>query len=364
MKHGMVHGLLLTAGFMAVCGCVPRQNSAAPAEDRIRETAYTLNLPDPVQPKTGLQPVEVIQTTDKNGFILNYRMHLRADVCPDGQNCRKLDVTAYWDALGHFQKIEVPPDTPLTKMNGQAFTPDDYARLDAILKDTGSLLGELPLSTFSGTKKYKDVDGVSGATAASIENSAVKGAAYTSWVLWNRVNGETSAQLLMLTRQTSSTGFLVHCLTGGDPLLAQYALEMLSSGTVPAQEPLTEAVLTALKSMDRSNSRTALDYLKKALPDAAVRNLRLAELSGAADEAAGYQIIETLNAEPDLDARTLETLASQMNRMSYLEVHRVLALIESRHFKSESVSRSVSALAAGDNAFIARRAKEHLSRME
>jgi hypothetical protein len=352
---GLIAGLLLT-------GCSPEKGNDQ--SGTALEIRYELRLTDPVKPELGPQPCEIIQTVDTNGFPQNYRMKLFSEVCLD-RSCKVLEATLYWDALGRFLEIEHPPGKPFTKADHIEFTEADYAKLNSILKDTGSLLGTCPISSFSGKKDaQKDADGISGATAASIQSSVIKGAGYSSWVLWRWVNGAAHEQLIALTRKSSPPGFILHCLTGGDPAMIQYALETLSLNGVPPQSNLTAAVLSVLKSSDHTNSRQALEYLKKAIPDAEVRNYRLAEIAGQTDEITSRQIIETLDAEPELSARVMETLAAQLNHMSYFQVHIILTIFENRHLKSETATHHIAGLVAADNAFIARRAKEYLSRME
>ncbi len=92
---------------------------------------------------------------------------------------------------------------PLTKSDHTPFEPQDYIRLDEILRDTVSILKDLQYEELviedtsqlsvddKSKKKLFEVDGYSSATLPSLKEYVVKDAVFTCYTLWHTVYGET-----------------------------------------------------------------------------------------------------------------------------------------------------------------------------
>ena len=118
---------------------------AVEAGDRTAD--FQVELSDPVAPTLPPRAYRVVQSCDENGFPAGYALTFTTHVCVDEQ-CRMVKVTMHWDALGYYERLEYPADTPLTKKKHVPFAAEDYAKLDQILKDRDSILGSQPLEIF------------------------------------------------------------------------------------------------------------------------------------------------------------------------------------------------------------------------
>ena len=140
--------------------------------------------------------VELVLGTD--GLPDFYLCHVNTPVCDDGL-CRSLILDVYWDLLGNFTRFEVPEYPPLTKWDHLEFSTEDYIKLGEILRDKNSVLGTVKdVNTLfdPSTKKISaTVDAVTGATRETIKNAVVPGAVYSSYTLWQVVNGEIPSRI-------------------------------------------------------------------------------------------------------------------------------------------------------------------------
>ncbi len=147
-------------------------------------------------------PMEVELVFDTYGLPDFYHCHVHTPVCSDGL-CRSLILDVYWDLLGNFTRFEVPDYPPLTKWDHLEFSAEDYNKLGEILRDKNSVLGSVrDVNTLFDptTKKVSEkVDAVTGATSETIKNAVVPGAVYSSYTLWQVVNGEIPSRIQQYT---------------------------------------------------------------------------------------------------------------------------------------------------------------------
>ncbi len=124
------------------------------------ETAeFQVELSDPVAPTVPPRVYRVVPSYDEHGFPAGYALSFTTHVCVD-ELCRMVKVTMHWNALGSYERLEYPADTPLTKKKHVPFAAADYARLDQILKDRDSILGSQPLEAFGSPVQQPEVPGI------------------------------------------------------------------------------------------------------------------------------------------------------------------------------------------------------------
>ena len=122
-----------------------------------------------------------------------------------------LDIVVYWNITGRYLGFELPKGEFLSKYNHEPFSESEYQRLHTLLADSS-----IPLDAVSFEKLLEQprneegtVDAVSGATSKSVAGMVVKGAAYTTYKLWNIVNGPTMDFVSELTEK-QLTPTLIH----------------------------------------------------------------------------------------------------------------------------------------------------------
>lgn len=134
-------------------------------------------------------------------------------VCIDGQ-CRKLQMSVYWDITGQYLGFELPAGEFLSKTEHEPFNEEEYKRLHTLLADRYSSLAEYTLEEL--VPQNKEVDAVSSATVKNVLNSVVEGAVYTSYTLWHIVYGNSRKEVQKLGLQYFSEELAIHILENHD----------------------------------------------------------------------------------------------------------------------------------------------------
>lgn len=132
-------------------------------------------------------------------------------VCLDSV-CKPVRIKLFWDLLGNYLRYEVPADEPLTKLDHEEFTPEDHARLQAILSNENSLLKDFKLEDLvdARTQHLSDsVDAVTGATKNTVKSEVIEGALYTCYTLWHLVHGPVMNEIQKIS-QTKLDNQMLH----------------------------------------------------------------------------------------------------------------------------------------------------------
>ena len=332
----------------------------------IEKVTYQIELSDPVAPTIPPRTYEVTQLLDGNGYPAGYTLSFVTHVCNDNQ-CLPVEVAMTWDALGYFTGLSYPRGKPLTKKEHVPFTPDDYAKLDRILRDRNSILRdwslaflEKPIETMGGENLIAGVDAMTAPTPATVKDSVIEDTAYTSWALWHWANGQIVPKLRQITEQKSTPAFLKHLLASEDRRHADYALQYVIEHH-PSGAEFVDDVVRILETGQREQITQAIAYLEKAIPDREKRHGRLIESCARMRAADCPIVLQSLAAEPNLPPATLEALAAHLSELPYFPVHLTLRILEQRKFASEKTTANVAALLENNDFFIARRAYEHLA---
>jgi hypothetical protein len=253
---------------------------------------------------------------------------------------------------------------PLTKKEHVPFAAEDYAKLDGILRDPNSILGRHSLAYLAKpVENDENVDGWSGATPATVQQSVVKDAAYTTWVMWRWANGEIVPKLRGITARSCTPTYLKYLLGSRDRRSVDFALKYVVEHD-PCDEQFVEDVFHVLETSDREHVALSLRFLTGAVKDEKQLHARLIESCCRMKSIYCPMVLTHLAAQPDLPATTLEGLTQSLDRLPYFPVHLILGLLEERKFFSEKAEADVSRLLDSDNFFVARRASEFLLRQE
>ncbi|MEI7732226.1 MAG: hypothetical protein WCO56_21805 [Verrucomicrobiota bacterium] len=352
--------VILLLGLIGTTACKHAQpGTAHPDGPKLKRVNLELEVPDPTAPSLPMRVHRVVQFRDQNAFPVGYAMPLTTDVCAD-KNCRLLEVTLYWNAVGNFDRLEYPRGKPLTKKEHVPFTVDDYAKLNLILKDQDSLLARQSLASLTSPKALTNgVDGVTGATPSAMKEAVVEGAAYTTWVLWRWANGEIVSKLCDLTAQRCTPPCLKFLLHSKDQRCVGFALNQIMLQPAAGGQYLADAQ-HVLETGDSQYIELALRYLASAAPDRKNLHARLVESFYRMRDLNSPMILDYFAAERDLPQTTMETLTAHLIQLPYFQVHLILRLLEQNNFSSPTTEANVALLLAKEDFFIARRAYEHL----
>ncbi len=330
---------------------------------RLEKTIYQVELADPVSPSTPAITHDVVLSKDRSGFPVEYALTFKAHVCTDGQ-CEAVEVTMVWNAAGYFERLEYPPGRPLTKKEHAPFTAEDYAKLDRILKDRNSILGNWTLAFLERPVETGDgIDAVTSPTPTTVQDSVIQDAAYTTWALWHWANGEIVPQLRGITKQNCTPAYLNHLLVSKDRTYADFALDHVIEQH-RCDSRFVQSVFHILENGERDQITRSLEFLGHAMPDKPKLHARLIESCCRMRSADCPVILQELAAESELPATTIEGLTGCLSQLPYYPIHLILRMLEERKFASEKTISDVAALLESDDFFIARRAYEHLAKQD
>ncbi len=345
--------LVLVASAMGPTGAV--QDEAG--------SAFQVALRDPVAPEAPPRQYEVTVRSDEDGSPAGYQMTVQVNVCTEGL-CRMVNVTLYWDALGHYERLECPADSPLTRREHDPFGPEDYLKLDRILQNRESILGRLAFTALVEEQPEQDaqaetIDGWSGATPQTVADSVVEGAAFTTWTLWRWVNGEIVPHLRTATVERATPPFIGRLLRSEQQREVGFALRHLLEPH-RGEEQFVDDVFYAMENTRHAvYVSLALDFVVGAVGDERRLHDRLIGSFRLLDDHTSRPLLEYFASQPDLPAEALEGLSAVLGELPYFQVHRILLLLEKRE-SSAQVEANVARLLEHENFFIARRAYEHL----
>ena len=204
---------------------------------------------------------------DSAGYPAFYHAYVFTPVCEDNL-CKPVYIDLYWDLIGNYLRYEVPLDKPLTKLDHAPFRPEEYRRFQEILADSASLLKDYQIEELvESTTRAKpggEVDGITGATAKSLQAVVIPGALYTCYTLWHIVHGRVQDTIAKVTDSLASGPLMAHFLRSGNHRYQHYALDRLLDGQGQIETGFEEDVVGLIGS---SNIFLALRVLKEVDPD-------------------------------------------------------------------------------------------------
>ncbi|MEK6481499.1 hypothetical protein WJR50_28405 [Catalinimonas sp. 4WD22] len=280
----------------------------------------------------------------------HYFSHVRTPVCEDGL-CDLLVIDLYWDLLGNFQKYETVSGRPLTKFDHEPFSEEDHEKLQKILTDSRSLLGENELSDLidENTKVVsEEVDAVTGATKKTVEKAVVSGAVYSTYVLWHIVHGEIAEKIPEHTQSLWNKDLLKHFLDSDNYPYQYYALDQLTA------EQYEEYMPEILRMIDGERVFVNL-YVLNHLPEQLLENkpwqLALAKRFPNLSYRIQNKLLERL-IQVELRGESMEILADAMSSMNGNQLETVLGIFQKNKVSlTDKTIRKLTALLEQDNLY-------------
>lgn len=284
-----------------------------------REKAFDAYTQDSIR-------MEVELVYDEGDLPDYYFSHVRTPVCEDGL-CDLLVIDLYWDLLGNFQKYETVSGRPLSKFDHEPFSEEDHEKLQKILTDSRSLLGENQLSDLidENTKIVsEEVDAVTGATKKTVEKAVVSGAVYSTYVLWHIVHGEIAEKIPEHTQNLWNKDLLKHFLDSDNHHYQYYALDQLTA------EQYEEYMPEILRMFDGERVFVTL-YVLNHLPEQLLENeqwqLALTKRYPNLSYRIQNKILERL-IQVELSGESMEMLADAMSSMNGSQLETVLGIFQ------------------------------------
>ncbi|AWV98782.1 hypothetical protein [Arcticibacterium luteifluviistationis] len=300
----------------------------------------------------------------KEGIPLYYRKIIRDDVCFD-KECRKLDIIIYWNITGRYLGFELPEGEFLSKLDHEPFVESEYQRLHALLADSSIPLDAVSFEELieKPSLKHQDLDAVSGATSKSLAEMVVKGAAYTTYKLWNIVNGPTM-DFLSKNTENQLTAHLIHLiLQSPESFDRVWALHKINS-SVPLTPDLENALLEIISSDDFYLSYTAIQAIEAVHLNSFEFQERLFSLYKNANHSIQKELLKTLMEAPVLSPKLVGSSKGLLKQLNGQQLENILALYARHSIYDLETCRAVASILDNENPFISKKAYHFLVRIK
>lgn len=292
----------------------------------------------------------------KDKIPLYYFKKIKGEVCLT-KECRRLDMLVYWNITGRYLGFELPKGEFLSKYNHEPFTEKEYQQLHELLADES-----LPLDNVSyekllakPQKKLEKVDGYSGATSKDISKMVVKGAAFTTYKLWNTVNGPTMDLVSQLTENQLSSSLLHRILQSQDitdKLWAIHRMDAVERLTLELQTTLLELI----SSDDFYLSYTALKAINSTHLNNSELQIRLFSIYQNANQSISTAILKKLMEAPFLSSQIIETSSVLLPQLNGQQLAMLLQLYTKHNITDAAIYRAVVKMLSNENKFISKKA--------
>ena len=305
----------------------------------------------------------LFQLRSAEGFPLAYYRKINTNVCFDGK-CRMLKVRLYWNITGRYLGIELPPEEFLSKSDHERFNLAEYARMNRLLADSLSPLGDytfeelvpaadelIPSGMSQDVGGFK-VDAVTSATAPGMKEYVVEGAAYTTFRLWHFVYGPTQDEVIRLTEKSLSPALLQKILESPDMSDVAWAFQRIRAYPELNSE-LRKTIAGFIKNEDYSLASMAIASINPTDMASASMQHALFEKLPELNYSLKNKIIEKFREAPTLDKDVKTGLVERLATADGSFMTNILELFIDQEITDDETLRNVSDLLEHKNNFIA-----------
>ena len=324
--------------------------------------------------KSGVSEEESIVTTYKdtlaNDFIylrttkesipLYYYKNVKGGVCFDDE-CRLLDMVVYWNITGRYLGFELPKGEFLSKHDHEPFSESEYQRLHSLLADAS-----IPLDAVSFEKLVEQprneegtVDAVSGATSKSVADMVVKGAAYTTYKLWNIVNGPTMDFVSKLTEKQLTPTLIYRILQSSDNNDKLWALNRIDSATELTPD-LETLILEIISSDDFYMAYSAIQSLDRMHLKSTELQQRLFSIYPKANHSIQKELLKKLGEAPILNSKVVKVSRDLLVSLNGQQLDDILELYTKHGVNDLETCKAVVRILKNENKYISKKAYDFL----
>lgn len=200
---------------------------------------------------------------DDDGHPVYFFRNVFTPVCLTGE-CKPVYINFYWDLLGNYTRYDLPPNQILTKMDHEAFKPEDYDKLRDILANSNSLLKDVAMDDLvgKGTENLADsVDAKAGATLKTVKNEVIDGAVYTCYTLWHLAHGNVVNEIRRITETYQNDQLLHRFLTSTNHHYQYWAMERTMTPDGDVYSGFTADIQKIVQGKNLFTARFALQKL-------------------------------------------------------------------------------------------------------
>lgn len=294
---------------------------------------------------------------NKAGLIHSFSRMINTGVCIDGE-CRRLSMRLFWTVTGRYYGFSLPEGEYLSKTEHVPFKDDDYLRLQEILANPYSVLGEYRMDELI-SEQGEGVDGITAATLAAVKQETVPDAVYTSYTLWHLVYGETQKEIQKYTRGHLTDELAIQLLGSADFEDKFWTLQNMG----PRLQWSVQLKKTVLEIIVHEKGLLSTEALS-ALPDSLLEDPEIQLAFARQFPEMAYlnqrKILERLAKVDALDSQATLEFSAHLLQMSPNVLDGVLALYRAKQVQNEMIDQRIVRLLGHENLFIARKAADYL----
>ena len=292
----------------------------------------------------------------KDNIPLEYFKELTEEVCDDNE-CRLLKINVYWNITGRYLGFELPNGALLSKYNHEAFSKNEYQQLHILLADESLPFDKVSFEKLleHPKKTQEDVDALTGETSKNIADIVVKGAAFTTYKLWNTVNGPTVDVVSELTEKLLTPDLLHRILKSPNITDKLWALNRLDS--VNELTPQLEARLLELMASENYNlSYNVITSINSIHLKSAEFQNRMFSIYQKTSHSIKTVLIKKLMEAPFLSSEIIQTSRGLLHHLNEQQLNNLLQLYTKHNINDIETCTVVAEILENENKYISKNA--------
>lgn len=324
------------------------------------ESSLTVEDPIVISYEDTLSGAPIFLHKSNDGIPLYYFKKIREQVCYDSE-CRLLDIVVYWNITGRYLGFELPKKEFLSKTDHEPFSESEYQRLHSLLADTSIPLDAVTFDklTEKPSNKVMGLDAISGATSKSVAEMVVKGAAYTTYKLWNIVNGPTMDYISNLTTKQLNSNLTYLILQSSNSNDRLWALNHLDKKIALTSE-LKNDLLEIIASKDFYLSLKAIQAISPLHLNDSDLQERLFSMYGNINYSIQKEILKTLTLAPTLSDEVLIKSRAMLKQLNGQQLDALLKLYEIHKINDLETSKAIAGILDNENRYVSKKAYDFL----
>ena len=207
------------------------------------------------------------------------------------------------------------------------------------------------------------MDGISGATTEDLAKMVVKGAAYTTFILWNIVYGPTTEIVANLTENQLSPDLIELILKSPDINDRFWVLERMSQTAVLSPK-LTSTLLDMISDDNFSLTYHTINAITPAHLDSNSLQLGLFSKYGNVNHSIQKSIIDKFMEAPYLHPEIVTTSRGFLNQLNGKQLEDFLHLYTKHSVDDLETCKEVSKILENENRYISQKAYKFLMGVE
>ena len=220
-----------------------------------------LSIPDrnsqPLTSQSDSTQIEITPHLDSAGLLDGYQVYINTPIC-EVEQCYKVQLNLYCDAIGNFVSYDTLKGHELTKLDHIPFTTEDYLRLQHILTDHHSVLSSYQKEELVKNTRSSEIEGFTGATVLEIKRNVIEGAVYSCHTLWHITHGPLADSLKILTASNLDQAMVRKLVSRKDQQINYFLIDYCSKQQY--QQYLPE-ILSTLKDSQGYYAKNALEKI-------------------------------------------------------------------------------------------------------